>query len=573
MAVEMEERSGQHYKIEKKCESKQETVDYDKLLSSAGEFGLYQTLLLFSTMPFYIFAAFTYFSQLFMTEVPQNHWCWIPELANLTPIERRNLAIPNDTASQLGYSRCSAYAANWTEVLSTGGRPNSSWEMTTCQYGWEFNKSEIPYPTISSEMGWVCDRGSYQATAQSIFFVGSIVGGFLVGWVADRFGRLPGAAFCNLIGCLAGIATIFVTDFTQFAVCRFFMGMSYDNCLMLVYILVLEYVAPKYRALAANLPFGFFFCLGLCILPWISLACGHWKVISLATSLPMALALLAPFVMPESPRWLLSKGRVDDTIEKVKTIARLNKKVIPDTIIEEFKRNENDSKEEAGSIIGLLKRPVLCKMFVFACVLYMADMIVFDGLVRTAGSLNFDFFLSFTVMSFTEFPALFIISFILDWTGRKWLSFTALLVSGVFSLLSVFVGSGLPSVMCAVVARFAINMACNCAMQWAAEIMPTSVRGTGISIIHICGYIGTVISPFIVYLNTVIDWLPLIIFGVVAFVGAALSLGLPETSGKQMPQTFDDAEDLMKMDRLTFPCVKKSQDTTFGHVNNSFELD
>ncbi|KAJ8736894.1 hypothetical protein PYW07_000165 [Mythimna separata] len=194
-------------------------VDYDELLSSAGEFGRYQILLFLATFPFYVFGAFSYFTQVFLTETSPNHWCMIPELQNLTVLERRNLAIPLDTESPFGYSRCLQYDANWSEVISTGVTANETWSAVPCQHGWEFNKTEFAYPTIASEMGWVCDQNSNQATAQSIFFVGSIVGGLIVGWIADRFGRIPAAVFSNMVGAIAGTATIFVNNFTEFTIC------------------------------------------------------------------------------------------------------------------------------------------------------------------------------------------------------------------------------------------------------------------------------------------------------------------------------------------------------------------
>ncbi|XP_030019880.2 carcinine transporter [Manduca sexta] len=223
----MEDKTSKNNGVDN-SEAKEDTelvkdVDYDQLLSAAGEFGRYQVYLFFLMGPFYIFGVFSYFSQLFLTEVSPNHWCRIPELENLTLIERRELAIPTDN-SIFGYSRCTEFVANWTEVLASGIKPNDTWGTQSCQHGWEFNQTEIPYPTISSELGWVCDRASYQATAQSIFFVGSIIGGFIVGWIADRFGRLPAAVVSNLIGCVAGVGSTFAQNFLVFTICRFFMG-------------------------------------------------------------------------------------------------------------------------------------------------------------------------------------------------------------------------------------------------------------------------------------------------------------------------------------------------------------
>lgn len=554
---------------------KGDEVDFDTFLSTAGEFGRYQWFLFFSTFPFYIFGGFTYFGQMFMTEAPPNHWCWIPELENLTDLERRNLAIPSDSYARFGYSQCQAYVANWSEVLITGQKPNSSWPVAPCQYGWEYNTTEIPYPTISSELGWVCEKNSYQASAQSFFFVGSIVGGFIIGWVADRYGRLPAATCANMISCVAGIASVYATNFVEFTVCRFFVGMGYDNCMIMTYLLVLEYVAPKYRTLMTNLPFAIFYTLGLVILPWISLACGHWTYIGLATSVPLALSLLAPFIMPESPRWLLSRGRVDDTIDKVVNIGRVNNKPVPAKLVEQFRASasKNESDNECTSIIQMMKRPLLRKMFVFTCLIYMCFMIIFDVSARSVGHLNFDFFLSFTLVSLTEFPSLLIVSLVLDLTGRRWLAIMSLAVCCVFCFLTAFITDGLASVMFSVIVRFTINMACNTAMQWGAEMLPTSVRGSGSSIIHICGYIATVISPFIAYLAVVSYWLPMAICGFVGIFALVLTFLLPETAKKDLPHTFEDTEDMIRKQKLwDFPCAQKQNDVSDGHVNRSFEL-
>ncbi|XP_072930323.1 carcinine transporter-like [Epargyreus clarus] len=560
----------------KQC-SNNKDVDYDQLLSAAGEFGLYQTFLIFLTCPFYFYGVCAYFGQLFLTEPSPNHWCWVPELENLTDLERRTLAIPLDENARFGYSQCSMYVANWTEVLSSGARPNTSWITQPCQNGWEFNKTEIPYPTITSEMGWVCDKGSYQATAQAANFVGSVAGGFLLGWVSDRFGRIAAAVVSNMIGCVAGIVSIFAKNFIEFCLCRFLMGVAYDSCMMMIYLLVLESVAPKYRTLMANLPFGIFYSLSAMALPWIAIACGHWKTLSLVTSVPMALVLIAPFIVPESPRWLLIKGRIDETINRVISISRINKKEIPSQLIEQFKVSSRNQEQviKSRSLLDLTKKPLLRKMFVCLCIEYMCCMIIFDALIRSLGGLQFDFFISFTLVSLTEFPSLVLVSFILDLTGRKWLSILCLLVSGIFSVLTAFLSGGLLSVLCAVAARFAVNMCVNIALQWGAEMMPTQVRGSSQSVIHICGYIATILSPYIVYLEIYVTWLPLVIVGIVAIIAALSAIALPETACKDMPQTFEDAEVLITNQKMfEIPCLnKRPVENVKGETNLSFELN
>ncbi|CAH0723017.1 unnamed protein product, partial [Brenthis ino] len=532
--------------------------DFNNLLSVAGEFGLYQVLLFLSTCPFFIFGAFSYCTQLFMTEVPSNHWCRVPQLEHLTDIERRSLAIPPDESDNFGYSHCTMYAVNWSSVSEM--KPNMSWPIEPCKYGWEFNKSEIPYPTISTEMEWVCEKDNYQAIAQAIFFVGSIVGGLGIGWIADHFGRLPAGILGNLIGCIAGTSSIFTRNITEFSICRFFMGMSYNTCMIMICLLVIEYTAPKYRNIAANLPVSVFFTLGMITLPWIALACENWRTLSLVTSVPMAISLLAPIVIPESPTWLLSQGRIDEAVEKVLTIGRINKKKIPRELIEKFKLSATKlDTEKSASVLKIFRRPILRMILFLVSLEFMCCTIILDGLLRSIGTLDFDFFLSFTLLSFPQFPSLLIASFTLDLTGRKWITVIMMFCCCIFSILIALVPSGWYSILCAIVAIFCVYLSYTVTLQWAAEMLPTCVRGFGSSIVQICGYIGTVISPFIAYLKVYITVLPLIIVGIIAAIGTVAALFLPETAGRNMPETFEEAEDLVKNQKFFhIPFLRKS---------------
>lgn len=87
------------------------------------------------------------------------------------------------------------------------------------------------------QYNWVCNNSHLPTIAQSIFFCGSIVGGLLFGWIADRYGRIPSLMAANILGAAAGITTAFTTDFWSFTVCRFFVGFAFDNCFTLMYIL------------------------------------------------------------------------------------------------------------------------------------------------------------------------------------------------------------------------------------------------------------------------------------------------------------------------------------------------
>lgn len=54
----------------------------------------------------------------------------------------------------LGYSRCSMYNVNYTEILENGKIrvADPTWPIEKCQYGWEYNFTDVPYETVSTEV-------------------------------------------------------------------------------------------------------------------------------------------------------------------------------------------------------------------------------------------------------------------------------------------------------------------------------------------------------------------------------------------------------------------------------------
>ncbi|XP_075988669.1 organic cation transporter protein-like [Anticarsia gemmatalis] len=545
---------------------KKKATDFDDLLPYVGEFGLYQKILFLLMIPFAFFVAFVYFSQIFMTIVPEEHWCWVPDLANLTVEERRALAIPPSNGP-FSHDRCKMYSTDFKQALAEGRTtPDDEWPVVACQYGWEYNKSDVPYDTIASELDWVCEKDNLAATAQAIFFCGAIVGGLVFGWIADKYGRIPALVGTNLLGFTAGVGTAFCDSFWSFAMCRFLVGLAFDNCFTMMYILVLEYVGPKWRTFVANMSIALFFTLAASLLPWIALWADDWRMFAMGTSLPFALAILTPWLVPESARWLVSQGKIDRALTILKKFERINKTKIPEKVLSDFTESslktikESEAECRTYSVLDLFKTPRLRRNAILLIVIWMAISLVFDGHVRNVGSLGLDIFLTFTIASATELPADTFLTAVLDRWGRRWLACGSMVISGIFSLLATAVPVGGPSASLAILGRFAVNISYNIGLQYAAELLPTVVRAQGVALIHIMGYVASIVAPFVVYLANISQDLPLLILGVLGIAGGLLCLFLPETMDTEMPQTLADGENFGKDQKFwDNPCFARKK--------------
>ncbi|RZF45646.1 hypothetical protein LSTR_LSTR010597 [Laodelphax striatellus] len=540
---------------------KKPPMDFDDILPHLGEFGIYQKLLFLMMIPFAFFVAFVYFTQIFITLVPEQHWCRVPELQGL-PVElRKALSIPKEGD---GFSKCTMYVADWQSVLAKGVKEaDPSWPTTGCNQGWEYDFTDVPYETIATQLDWVCDNMELPTIAQSIFFCGAIVGGLLFGWTADRYGRIPALVGANLAGLVAGCGTALASTFLQFCVCRFLVGMAFDNCFTMMYILVLEYVGPKWRTFVANMSIALFFTAAASLLPWIALWLGDWKMLTIATSLPLAISLLAPVFIPESARWLVSQGKVDKAVRIMRKFEKINRVHVDPKIYTEFsescrKTQKEEENQKAYSVLDLFKTKRLRRITLILIIIWMAISLVFDGHVRNVGTLGLDVFVTFTIASATELPADTLLTLTLDRWGRRWLACGTMVFSGIFSLLATMVPLGLPSATLAIIGRFSINISYNIGLQYAAELLPTVVRAQGVALIHIMGYVASILSPFVIYLANINPHFPLMVLGVLGIVGGILCLFLPETMGQELPQTLQDGEDFGR-DQTFFdiPCIKK----------------
>lgn len=124
----------------------------------------------------------------------------------------------------------------------------------------------------------------------------------------------------------------------------------------------MEYLRPSLRTIGLSICIGFFYCLGSMSAPWIAVLMQCWRGFILATSVPLAIVPLFYFVVPESVHWLVSKQKYDKAVECLQRVAKMNGKVVDDSVYSEFidecKRSQMHTKV-APNLWGLFATPRL----------------------------------------------------------------------------------------------------------------------------------------------------------------------------------------------------------------------
>ena len=99
----------------------------------------------------------------------------------------------------------------------------------------------------------------------------------------------------------------------------------------------MEYMRPDMRTVGLNVCIGLFYWLGCIVLPWVALLSGEWRHFLLYISAPVLLVVPYYWLLPESARWLIDKGRVTEALRCFERIAAFNGRgQIPSAAVEMF---------------------------------------------------------------------------------------------------------------------------------------------------------------------------------------------------------------------------------------------
>ncbi|XP_047471525.1 organic cation transporter protein-like [Penaeus chinensis] len=541
-------------------------TDFDSIFDHIGGFGRYQMMLFWINCLMNAFLVFVYFGQFFMTLTPP-HWCAPPpDLArlNLTSEQVKRLTIPRDPHSGK-YLECVRYQVDFSQVVQGNASwPDPNWPTTNCSHGWNYEYS-LYYPTITSELDWVCGEDWKPPLAQSLFFVGSLVGSPVLGWAADAWGRLPVIVATNVVGGLGGVASAFCSSFVSFVVFRFIVGMTYDTHYMVAYILLLEYVSSKYRTVMANVPIMLFLTAAMCSLPWIAVALGHWTFFTIAIYLPQ-LSCVA-FIWCRGQRRHCHLKKQED-----------HKKTASDEVVEEFKAygwKQGEKDEKKVNVTALLKTPVLRRRFLVLCLMWMVIILAYDAHMRNTEHIGTNVFVTFTVAGFVELPADFLTMVAVEKLGRRHTTVWTLVLGGLLCLgiAAVPPDNTFVILVLAIAGRFLITMSINVGQQYPIEVLPTVARGSGSGAIHTLGYGAAFVSPYVVYLSKFGHFLPYTILGVATVVGGLACVLLPETLDQKLPDTLEDGEEFFAGQGCCYdPCARRRASTDAGKGKGGKEI-
>lgn len=371
--------------------------------------------------------------------------------------------------------------------------------------------------------------------------VGVFIGGVVFGPLTDRIGRK--LMYMIDLGAIVifSILQFFVTSDWQLGLLRLLIGVAVGADYPIATALVAEFAPRDWRArLLGGLNAMWF--VGATIAAFVgffllSLDNG-WRWMLLSSAVPAVIIMIARTSIPESPRWLASKGRTEEA-----------QAVITQTLGEGAILDDLPSETSSGSLRdvvrgGYLKRVVFISIFwsstiitLFAIYAFGPQMLTLFGLQKGNqaelgyGLINLFFFVGNVV-------ALLLV----ERMGRRPILIGGFAISALGLLyLAIFPNSSI-LVVAAAFAVYAIFNGGPSILEWIYpnELFPTEIRAsavglcTGIS--RIGAAIGTFATPWA--LTELGISTTMYIATAIALIGAVVSYFMaPETKGRNLSDT------------------------------------
>lgn len=160
---------------------------------------------------------------------------------------------------------------------------------------------------------------AWQGLIGASALVGIFIGGPVGGWLADKVGRRPMFTIDLAIFLVGSVAQFFVADAWQLFVVRLVMGIAIGADYSIGWPLLAEFAPARLRGkLLAMLELVWYvgYLMSYAI-GWglTETAIAGWHVILGLSTVPTVIVFLMRLGTPESPRWLMTKGRVDEAKE------------------------------------------------------------------------------------------------------------------------------------------------------------------------------------------------------------------------------------------------------------------
>ncbi|XP_026748832.2 organic cation transporter protein-like isoform X1 [Galleria mellonella] len=406
----------------------------------------------------------------------------------------------------------------------------------------EYDRNTI-INSVTSEWNLICEKKYLASLAQSMLQVGILAGSLTYGYISDRYGRKIGTLIAVFSNALFIAISALLAKFWIFMIFRFLIGTAVGGTMLCGYILIIELSGKSFRPYLIGL-YEISFIIGYTILPVIAYFIRDWRKLQLITSVPWLLVIIYYWLIPESPRWLITVGKKKEAVDILSHIAKKNNRSTEniEIIVDEIEKETMREKQKHGTYFDLFKTPKIRIYTIITALVWMFCSHTFYGINQYIGRLQGNIYLNVLLSAACLAPGLFIVVITTLFLKRKVGVLCTFSVAGIALLIFIFIPTSMEwlTLVFAIIGQIGAYTSFVQVYLFTSEVFPTVVRNSAMGFSSMFGRFGGFIAPFVV--NIGVEWGSILVFSTVAFSAAILCYFLPETKDTILLNSIEQTE-------------------------------
>ncbi len=144
---------------------------------------------------------------------------------------------------------------------------------------------------FSSQWDLICGESALAKLSQSMFFVGSMLGAWIFGTLADRIGRRKAYFISIALSAASGFGYSLAPNYYIFIIFRLLVALNLAGVILSSFVLSMEIAGAEYRTFA-GLAYSAIFAFCYPILAGLAYLIPNWRLLGVISSLS-----LLPFLL------------------------------------------------------------------------------------------------------------------------------------------------------------------------------------------------------------------------------------------------------------------------------------
>ncbi|XP_076142221.1 solute carrier family 22 member 7-like isoform X1 [Alosa pseudoharengus] len=519
-------------------------MKFESILSEINGFGKFQLMIVLIQSVSRITLPAHFLLNIFIAAVPSHHCdtdSWLAKdlvFKNLTLDQRRNVSFPVEEDG--APSSCLMYSKPQYHLLFNNS--NTTNPTTEPCKGWVYDNSTFK-STLATEWDLVCsNKGMNKATA-TIFFIGIMMGAPVFGLLSDRFGRRPLLMVSYLLTMLFSVVSALSTSYVMFMIMRFLTGFTITGISIISIVLSVEWFDVEHRTFAGIIV-SLDWTIGNLMLAGVAWLVNDWRWLIIAVTSPLLLSVVLWWWLPESARWLITRGKAEQAHVYLQRCAEMNK-CKADFTPETLANAVTVERDRRYTVVDLLKTPNIRKLAICTGIVWFGVAFTYYGISLNVTGFGLNIYITQFIYAFIEMPGKIGVYYFLNKIGRRPGQVWTLLLTGVCLIINMFVPSGfwIVRTVVAVLGKGLSEASFTIMFLYTTELYPTVVRQNGIGYTSFIARMGVAIAPLIILLEDVWKLLPDVVFCSVAVLAGIVACLLPETRDARLPEFIEDIEE------------------------------